>query len=205
MSNKAFNNILTLQFIEYFSIPLERTLSSSVGSARARKKRNLFLGMEYYFLDFWDIGYIYFHKVETIFKFLSINFGFLQFVIIDYLIWSIDFNLGFKTSNLMLNKFLFREGMFDFLYSSRLSSYFEFFSRNKNFYYVNSFFNFKTYFTFLNIRDFLFSIIRSSVSLSICYYFLLKILGLMLKDNSYKLMVLNLPPFFLKKKANSLF
>src|ERR1700722_18591170 len=52
LSNKAFNNILTLQFIEYFSIPLERTLSSSVGSARARKKRNLFLGMEYFFLDF---------------------------------------------------------------------------------------------------------------------------------------------------------
>jgi len=105
----------------------------------------------------------------------------------------------------MLNKFLFREGMFDFLYSSRLNSYFEFFSRNKNFYYVNSFFKFKSYFTFLNIRDLLFSVIRLSVSLSICYYFLLKALGLMLKGNSYKLMVLNLPPFFFKKKSEFAF
>lgn len=86
LSNKVFNNILILQFIEYFSKPLERTLSSSVGSARASKKRNIYLGMEYFFLDFWDIGYIFFHKIEIIFKFLSISLKFLQFSIIDYLI-----------------------------------------------------------------------------------------------------------------------
>lgn len=100
---------------------------------------------------------------------------------------------------------LFREGIFDFLYSSRLSSYFEFFGRNKSIYFTNSLFNFKIYFTFLNIRDFLFSIIGLSVRLSVCYYFLLENLGLILKDNSYKLMVLNLPPFFFKKKRGFAF
>jgi hypothetical protein len=202
LSNKIFNNILSLQFVEYYSIALERTLFSSVGSSRVKKKRNLFLGMEYFFFDFWDLGYIYFHDVELIFRFVSMNLDFLNLLIVDYFIWSLDFNFGFKSKDLSLNDYLFREGVFDFRYCSRLNSYFEFFGMNVNnrSYFVNSFFNFKIYFVFLSIRDFLFSIIRWSSRLSICYYFLLNILGLVVKENSYKLMRLNLPSIFFKKK-----
>jgi hypothetical protein len=140
--------------------------------------------------------------VEVIFKFISMNLDFFQLLIIDYFIWALDFNFGFNPSDLTLRSSLFREGMFDFSYYSRLVLYFEFFCMNvdNNMYFIENFLNFKIYLTFLSIRDFLFSIIKSSVCLSICYYFLLKFFGLALKGNDCKLMVLNLPPIFFKKK-----
>jgi len=206
LSNRFFNNILSLQFVEYYSIALEHTLLNDVGNVRAKKYRNRIYYTEYFFLDFWDLGYLYFHDVEVIFRFISMDLDYLQFLIIDYLIWSLDFNFGFKyNKDLTLYYNLFREGMCDFLYSSRLGSYLEFFCANNSVYFIDNFFNFKFYFIFLSIRDFLFGIIRSSVFLSICYYFLLVLLGLGLHYNSYRLMVLNLPLFFLKKKKEYVF
>jgi hypothetical protein len=52
LSNKAFNNVLNLQFLEYCSIALERTLYGEVGGVRTKRRGNRIINTEYFFLDF---------------------------------------------------------------------------------------------------------------------------------------------------------
>jgi hypothetical protein len=109
--------------------------------------------------------------------------------------------------NLVSIDYLFRDGIFDFLASSRLSSYFDFccVKLNSANYLFENYFNFKFYFTFLAVRDFLFHVVRRSVRFSVCYYFLLAGLDLVYWDCSSKLMFLNLPYRFLKTKKEYAF
>lgn len=173
--NKIFNNILRLQFIEYFEDILEIISQNHVGSLR-KKGRGRKMELEFFFNNFWQVAYIFFFSKHMIFKFVLVDLNLLNFSIIDYFFWSAN-NL-LKSNMPFMNSF-FRENVFDFLYYSRLRSNFDFFKAFANNFFINGIFDFNFYFLFLSLRDLFFKIIGLSSRLSVCYYFISKILGIL--------------------------